>query len=158
MQWETVIGLEIHAQLSTQSKIFSGSATTFGAEPNTQVCPVCLGLPGALPVPLSHGSTRYFLDNAQETEVLASGEAYGGAWARRAVIAAARSTSAAFSGRMDTTSGPPNGPTGAVARRVRYIATFRPCATWRSGMPAAARAASKVKEQPMRNATVSSVQ
>ncbi|HAJ85333.1 MAG TPA: hypothetical protein DCP33_00315, partial [Pseudomonas sp.] len=35
MQWETVIGLEIHAQLSTQSKIFSGSATTFGAEPNT---------------------------------------------------------------------------------------------------------------------------
>ena len=46
-------------------------------------------LPGALPVPLSHGSTQYFLDNAQETEVLASGEAYGGAWARRAVIAAA---------------------------------------------------------------------
>ncbi|HEY9308019.1 MAG TPA: amidase [Microbacterium sp.] len=46
-------------------------------------------LPGALPVPLSHGSTRYFLDNAEETEVLASGEAYGGAWAQRAVIAAA---------------------------------------------------------------------
>ena len=46
-------------------------------------------LPGALPVPLSHGSTQYFLDNAQETEVLASGEAYGGAWAQRAVIAAA---------------------------------------------------------------------
>ncbi|GAA5088337.1 amidase family protein [Microbacterium yannicii] len=46
-------------------------------------------LPGALPMPLSHGSTRYFLDNAEQTEVLASGEAYGGAWARRAVIAAA---------------------------------------------------------------------
>ncbi len=46
-------------------------------------------LPGVLPVPLSHGSTRYFLDNAEETEVLASGEAYGGAWAQRAVIAAA---------------------------------------------------------------------
>ncbi|KAF2417753.1 amidase [Microbacterium sp. B35-30] len=46
-------------------------------------------LPGALPVPLSHGSTRYFLDNAEETEVLVSGEAYGGAWAQRAVIAAA---------------------------------------------------------------------
>jgi aspartyl-tRNA(Asn)/glutamyl-tRNA(Gln) amidotransferase subunit B len=45
-----VIGLEIHAQLLTQSKIFCGSATTFGAPPNTQVCPVCLGLPGALPV------------------------------------------------------------------------------------------------------------
>jgi amidase len=46
-------------------------------------------LPGALPMPLSEGSTRYFLDNAQETEVLSSGEAYGGAWARRAVIAGA---------------------------------------------------------------------
>jgi aspartyl-tRNA(Asn)/glutamyl-tRNA(Gln) amidotransferase subunit B len=45
-----VIGLEIHAQLLTQSKIFCGCATTFGAPPNTQVCPVCLGLPGALPV------------------------------------------------------------------------------------------------------------
>ena len=50
MQWETVIGLEIHAQLSTQSKIFSGSATTFGAEPNTQACAVDLALPGTLPV------------------------------------------------------------------------------------------------------------
>ncbi|MEI3847772.1 MULTISPECIES: amidase [unclassified Microbacterium] len=46
-------------------------------------------LPGALPMPLSDGSTRYFLDNAQETEVLGSAEEYGGAWARRAVIAAA---------------------------------------------------------------------
>ncbi len=50
MQWETVIGLEIHAQLSTQSKIFSGSATTFGAEPNTQASLVDLGMPGTLPV------------------------------------------------------------------------------------------------------------
>ena len=50
MQWETVIGLERHAQLSTQSKIFSGSATTFGAEPNTQAHLVDLGLPGTLPV------------------------------------------------------------------------------------------------------------
>src|SRR5689334_9520176 len=45
-----VIGLEIHAQLRTASKIFCGCATAFGAAPNTQVCPVCLGLPGALPV------------------------------------------------------------------------------------------------------------
>ncbi|TWH76728.1 aspartyl/glutamyl-tRNA(Asn/Gln) amidotransferase subunit B [Azomonas agilis] len=50
MQWETVIGLEIHAQLSTQSKIFSGSATTFGAEPNTQASLVDLAMPGTLPV------------------------------------------------------------------------------------------------------------
>jgi aspartyl-tRNA(Asn)/glutamyl-tRNA(Gln) amidotransferase subunit B len=50
MQFEPVIGLEIHAQLLTASKIFCGSSTAFGAEPNSHVCPVCLGLPGALPV------------------------------------------------------------------------------------------------------------
>jgi len=50
MQWEVVIGLETHAQLSTVSKIFSGAATQFGAEPNTQACPVDLALPGSLPV------------------------------------------------------------------------------------------------------------
>jgi len=50
MEWETVIGLEIHAQLSTKSKIFSGAATTYGSEPNTQACAVDLGLPGVLPV------------------------------------------------------------------------------------------------------------
>src|SRR5689334_16820084 len=44
-----VIGLEIHAQLRTASKIFCGCSTAFGAAPNTQVCPVCLGMPGALP-------------------------------------------------------------------------------------------------------------
>jgi aspartyl-tRNA(Asn)/glutamyl-tRNA(Gln) amidotransferase subunit B len=48
--WETVIGLEIHAQLATRSKIFSGASTAFGAEPNTQACAVDLGLPGVLPV------------------------------------------------------------------------------------------------------------
>jgi aspartyl-tRNA(Asn)/glutamyl-tRNA(Gln) amidotransferase subunit B len=50
MAWETVIGLEIHSQLSTKSKIFSGASTAFGAEPNTQACAVDLGLPGVLPV------------------------------------------------------------------------------------------------------------
>ena len=50
MEWETVIGLEIHTQLRTKSKIFSGAATTYGAEPNTQACAVDLALPGVLPV------------------------------------------------------------------------------------------------------------
>jgi aspartyl-tRNA(Asn)/glutamyl-tRNA(Gln) amidotransferase subunit B len=50
MEWETVIGLEIHTQLATRSKIFSGASTTYGAEPNTQACAVDLGLPGVLPV------------------------------------------------------------------------------------------------------------
>lgn len=50
MQWEVVIGLETHAQLNTVSKIFSGAATAYGAEPNTQACAVDLALPGVLPV------------------------------------------------------------------------------------------------------------
>src|SRR5690554_2635489 len=50
MEWEVVIGLEIHAQLATKSKIFSGASTAYGAAPNTQACAVDLGLPGVLPV------------------------------------------------------------------------------------------------------------
>src|SRR5690349_19121495 len=49
--WETVIGLEVHVQLRTRTKMFCADRTTFGDPPNTNVCPVCLGLPGALPVP-----------------------------------------------------------------------------------------------------------
>jgi len=49
MNWETVIGLEVHAELSTKSKIFCGCTTAFGGEPNTHVCPVCSGMPGTLP-------------------------------------------------------------------------------------------------------------
>lgn len=50
MEWETVIGLEVHVQLSTKSKLFSGAATAYGSEPNTQACAIDLGLPGVLPV------------------------------------------------------------------------------------------------------------
>ena len=50
MSYEAVIGLEIHSELKTKTKIFCGCATSFGAEHNTHVCPVCLGLPGVLPV------------------------------------------------------------------------------------------------------------
>ena len=48
--WEAVIGMEIHAQLATATKIFCGCEIKVGAEPNSRTCPVCLGLPGALPV------------------------------------------------------------------------------------------------------------
>ncbi len=51
MEYETVIGLETHCQLKTRSKMFCGCANEFGAEPNTNVCPICLGMPGVLPVP-----------------------------------------------------------------------------------------------------------
>src|ERR1700716_3676492 len=50
MRYEAVIGLEVHAQLLTRTKAFCGCSTAYGASPNTHVCPVCIGLPGALPV------------------------------------------------------------------------------------------------------------
>jgi len=50
MNWEVVIGLEVHVQINTETKAFCGCSTAFGAEPNTQTCPVCLGMPGQLPV------------------------------------------------------------------------------------------------------------
>ncbi|HAL57796.1 MAG TPA: Asp-tRNA(Asn)/Glu-tRNA(Gln) amidotransferase GatCAB subunit B, partial [Bacteroidetes bacterium] len=49
-RYEPVIGLEVHAQLLTESKAFCGCSTKFGEEPNSNVCPVCLGMPGVLPV------------------------------------------------------------------------------------------------------------
>ncbi|HEV8346250.1 MAG TPA: Asp-tRNA(Asn)/Glu-tRNA(Gln) amidotransferase subunit GatB [Vicinamibacterales bacterium] len=61
--YEPVIGLEIHAQLLTASKIFCGCSTVFGAPPNTHVCPVCLGLPGALPV-LNRAAVDYAIQVA----------------------------------------------------------------------------------------------
>lgn len=50
MEYEPVIGLEVHVQLRTRTKIFSGASTTYGAEPNTQACAIDLGFPGVLPV------------------------------------------------------------------------------------------------------------
>jgi aspartyl-tRNA(Asn)/glutamyl-tRNA(Gln) amidotransferase subunit B len=66
MEYEAVIGLEVHAQLLTRSKIFCGCATAFGAAPNTQTCPVCLGMPGVLPV-LNRQAVAYALKMALAT-------------------------------------------------------------------------------------------
>ncbi len=67
MHYEAVIGLEIHAQLATKTKIFCGCSTAFGAEPNTQVCPVCLALPGTLPV-LNEQVVRFALKMGLATD------------------------------------------------------------------------------------------
>jgi aspartyl-tRNA(Asn)/glutamyl-tRNA(Gln) amidotransferase subunit B len=77
MDWEVVIGLETHAQLSTQSKIFSGAATAFGAAPNTQACAVDLALPGVLPV----------ANRAAVERAIRFGLAVGGSVHRRSVFA-----------------------------------------------------------------------
>lgn len=77
MEWETVIGLEIHAQLATHSKIFSGAATAYGAEPNTQACAIDLGLPGVLPV----------LNREAARMAVTFGLAIGAEVARRSVFA-----------------------------------------------------------------------
>jgi aspartyl-tRNA(Asn)/glutamyl-tRNA(Gln) amidotransferase subunit B len=77
MEWETVIGIETHAQLSTRSKIFSAASTAFGAAPNTQACAVDIALPGVLPVP-NRGAVE---------RAIRFGLAVGGSIAARSVFA-----------------------------------------------------------------------
>src|ERR1041385_8777528 len=65
--YEAIIGLEVHAQLLTNSKAFCGCTTRFGNEPNTNVCPVCLGLPGVLPV-LNRSLVEFIMKMGLATE------------------------------------------------------------------------------------------
>ena len=67
-EWETVIGLECHVELSTRTKMFCGCRNEFGAEPNTLTCPVCLGHPGSLPVPNARGDRADREDRARPRE------------------------------------------------------------------------------------------
>ena len=60
-KYQPVIGLEVHVQLLTESKAFCGCVNQYGGEPNTHVCPTCLGLPGALPVPNKRAANRGLL-------------------------------------------------------------------------------------------------
>ena len=67
MNYETVIGLEVHAHMLTDTKIFCGCSTTFGSEPNTQTCPVCIGMPGVLPV-LNRKALEYAIKTGLATQ------------------------------------------------------------------------------------------
>ena len=67
MDYEAVIGLEVHAQLKTASKIFCGCSATYGAEPNSRACPICLGIPGIVPA-LNKEAVEYALMMALATQ------------------------------------------------------------------------------------------
>ncbi|MET0816421.1 MAG: amidase family protein, partial [Solirubrobacteraceae bacterium] len=84
--WEPVIGLEIHVQLKTNTKMFCGCELSFGEEPNTRTCPVCLGLPGSLPVVNAR---------AQKVRTLISGD-FNRAWEQFDFVVTPTSPSVAF--------------------------------------------------------------
>ena len=142
-RWETVIGLEVHCELATRTKLFCGCRNAFGDEPNTNVCPVCLGLPGSLPVlnaqavelamrigtalhceirPSSFARKNYFYpDQAKDYQISQYDEPIN---ARRLARAARR-----VPGRRDP------GPHGgghrqADPRRARAAASTRPTTPW----------------------------
>jgi len=73
MKYEAVIGLEVHAQMLTDTKIFCGCSTKFGAPPNTHTCPVCLGMPGVLPV-LNKKVVEFMMKMALATRCRINGE------------------------------------------------------------------------------------
>jgi len=79
MDYEPVIGLEVHAQLLTKTKIFCGCSTRFGEAPNSNTCPVCLGMPGVLPV-LNRKVVEYAMKMALATDCTINRES---TWARK---------------------------------------------------------------------------
>ena len=76
LQYKVIVGLEIHVQLSTKTKMFCGCALEFGAEPNSRVCPVCLGMPGVLPVMNKHNLSfkRLFHPCLFESQLCSQGQ------------------------------------------------------------------------------------
>ena len=78
-QYETVIGLEVHVELATKTKIFCGCSTEFGGAPNTHTCPVCTGMPGSLPV-LNKQVVEYALTEIPSEKILLGVPNYGYDW------------------------------------------------------------------------------
>ena len=88
--WETVIGLEVHVQLATKTKIFSGTSTAFGAEANTQACAIDLAMPGTLPV-LNKQAVHYARDHSVEDSLRQMGWLQGAIWSNAHVRGAVAS-------------------------------------------------------------------